>query len=136
MMSTKIFVNLPVENLQKSIDFFSQLGFSFNQQFTDETATCMIISDSIYVMLLVKKRFQEFTKKPVSDAKKSTEVLIALNKNSREEVDALVAKAVKAGGRTYLDPQDHGFMYASNFEDLDGHQWEIFYMDEEAAKKQ
>jgi uncharacterized protein len=129
-MATKIFVNLPVKDLKKSINFFTQLGFSFNQQFTDEQATCMVIGENIFAMLLVEERFQDFTKKPISDAKKSTEVLLALDAESREAVDTMIKNAVKAGGSIYSDPQDHGWMYGHSFADLDGHQWEILYMDE------
>ena len=128
-MATQIFINLPVKDLQKSIGFFTYLGFTFNPQFTDETATCMIISENIYVMLLIESRFQEFTKKPVSDAKSSTEVLICLDAESREAVDTMVKNAVDAGGRIYADPLGHGWMYGHSFEDLDGHQWEVAYMD-------
>lgn len=128
-MATQIFINLPVKDLQKSIGFFTHLGFTFNPQFTDETATCMIISENIYVMLLIESRFQEFTKKPVSDAKTSTEVLICLDAESRDAVDTMVKNAVDAGGRIYADPMDHGWMYGHSFEDIDGHQWEVAYMD-------
>jgi predicted lactoylglutathione lyase len=128
-MATQIFINLPVKDLQKSIGFFTHLGFTFNPQFTDETATCMIISENIYVMLLIESRFQEFTKKPVSDAKTSTEVLICLDAESRDAVDTMVKNAVDAGGRIYADSMDHGWMYLHSFEDLDGHQWEVAYMD-------
>ena len=131
-MATKIFVNLPVKDLKKSISFFTQLGFSFNPQFTDEQATCMVIGENIFAMLLVEERFKDFTKKPISDATKSTEVLLALDAESREAVDTMVKSAVKAGGSTYSDPQDHGWMYGHSFADLDGHQWEILYMDERA----
>jgi len=131
-MATKIFVNLPVKDLKKSINFFTQLGFSFNPQFTDDQATCMIIGENIFAMLLAEERFKDFTKKPISDAHKSTEVLLALDAASREEVDLMIQKAVKAGGSTYIDPQDHGWMYGHSFADLDGHQWEILYMDESA----
>lgn len=131
-MATKIFVNLPVKDLKKSITFFTQLGFSFNPQFTDEQATCMIIGENIFAMLLVEDRFKDFTKKPISDATKSTEVLLALDAESREAVDTMIRHAVKAGGTTYSDPQDHGWMYGHSFADLDGHQWEIVYMDESA----
>jgi uncharacterized protein len=128
-MATQIFINLPVKDLQKSIAFFTQLGFTFNPQFTDETATCMIVAENIYVMLLIEPRFQEFTKKPVADAKTSTEVLICLDAESREAVDTMVKNAVAAGGRIYADPMDHGWMYGHSFEDIDGHQWEVAYMD-------
>ncbi|GAB2786216.1 VOC family protein [Rhabdobacter roseus] len=131
-MATKIFVNLPVKNLQRSIDFFTQLGFTFNPQFTDEHATCMILGENIFAMLLTEERFQDFTKKEIADATKTTEVLIALDVASREEVDELVNKAEAAGGLRYADPQDHGWMYLRSFADLDGHQWEIAFMDESA----
>lgn len=134
-MATKIFVNLPVKDLKKSISFFTQLGFSFNPQFTDEQATCMVIGENIFAMLLVEERFKDFTKKPISDAKKSTEVLLALDAESREAVDTMVKNAVKAGGSIYSDPQDHGWMYGHSFADPDGHQWEILFMDESAIPK-
>lgn len=128
-MATKIFVNLPVKNLNRSVEFFTKLGFTFNQQFTDENATCMVISESIFAMLLTEKRFKDFTKKEIADATKTTEVLIALDADSREEVDTMVKKAVEAGGSTYRDADDHGWMYAHSFADLDGHQWEILFME-------
>ena len=131
-MATKIFVNLPVRDLQRSIDFFSKLGFTFNPQFTDDKATCMIIGENIFAMLLVEERFKDFTRKPISDASKTTEVLIALDAESREKVDEMVKKAVDAGGSVYAEPQDHGWMYGHSFADPDGHQWEILYMDESA----
>lgn len=134
-MATQIFINLPVKDLQKSIQFFTHLGFSFNPQFTDESATCMIVAENIYVMLLIESRFQEFTKKPVSDAKTSTEVLICLDAESRGAVDTMVKNAVDAGGRVYADPMDHGWMYGHSFEDIDGHQWEVAYMDISAMQQ-
>jgi len=131
-MATKIFVNLPVKDLNKSIEFFTKLGFSFNPKFTDDKATCMIIGENIFAMLLVEERFKDFTKKTISDAKKSTEVLIALDAENRGKVDEIVKKAVEAGGSIYTEPQDYGWMYGHSFADLDGHQWEILYMDETA----
>jgi hypothetical protein len=131
-MVRQIFVNLPVKDLQKSIEFFTHLGFGFNPQFTDETATCMIISDNIFAMLLTHAKFSDFTRKEVADATKTTEVLLALSVESRSKVDEMVKKALEAGGSTYADPQDHGWMYQHSFADLDGHQWEIFYGDETA----
>ncbi|MGJ7545091.1 VOC family protein [Variovorax sp. LT1R16] len=129
-MATQIFVNLPVKDLKKSVDFFTALGYGFNPQFTDENATCMIVSeDRIFVMLLVEKFFKTFTPKPISDAKASTEVLIALSCESRAQVDEMVKKAVAAGGRTPTQPQDHGFMYQHGYEDLDGHMWELVFME-------
>ena len=133
-MPTKIFVNLPVRDLQRSIDFFTRLGYRFNQQFTDETATCMIITDDIFAMLLTEEKFKSFTPKEICDAKKYSEVLVALSFDSRAEVDAIVRKAVSAGGTTYNEPQDHGFMYAHGFQDPDGHIWEVFYMDPSFVK--
>ena len=128
-MATQIFVNLPVRNLNKSIEFFTQLGYTFNPQFTDETATCMIVSNDIFVMLLTEAKFKIFTPKPICDATLSTEVLICLSCESRAEVDEMVKKAVAAGGTTYNEPQDHGFMYAHGYQDLDGHIWELIYME-------
>lgn len=131
-MATKIFVNLPVKDLDKSVAFFTKLGFSFNPQFTDEKATCMIVGENIFAMLLVEPFFKTFTKKEIANAHKSTEVLLAIDAGSRDEVKVLVSKALAAGGSTYMDPQDHGWMYQHSFADLDGHQWEILFMDESA----
>jgi uncharacterized protein len=131
-MSTQIFVNLPVKNLNQSIEFFKQLGFQFNPQFTDETATCMIVSETIFVMLLTHEKFKTFTPNPICDATKSTEVLTCLSMESRKKVDDMIRHAIAAGGKTYNEPQDHGFMYAHGFQDLDGHIWELMYMDANA----
>ena len=128
----KIFVNLPVKDLNKSIDFFTKLGFSFNPQFTDENATCMVIAENIFAMLSVEKFFKTFTKKEIIDASISTEVGISLSVDSKEEVDDLVNKALAAGGKTPSVPDDRGFMYSWGFEDLDSHSWDIFYMDPSA----
>jgi predicted lactoylglutathione lyase len=133
-MATKIFVNLPVRDLNRAVEFFTTLGFTFNQQFTDETATCMIVTDDIFVMLLTEEKFKTFTPKEICDAKKYTEALVALSLESRAKVDEMVRKAVAAGGSTYNEPQDYGFMYAHGFQDLDGHIWEPFYMDPSAVK--
>lgn len=127
---TQIYINLPVKSLNQSITFFTKLGFTFEPKFTDENATCMIVGENIFVMLLVEHFFKTFTPKPLSDAKASTEVILALSYESREKVDELVAEAVKAGGKTPTPPNDLGFMYQHGFEDLDGHLWEVFYMDE------
>jgi hypothetical protein len=130
-MPGKIFVNLPVKELKRSIAFFTHLGFSFNQQFTDDKAACLVINDgSIYAMLLTEPMFKTFTKKEIADASKTTEVLIAIDTDSREQVDELIRKAVEAGGSIYTEPADHGWMYQHSFADPDGHQWEILYMDE------
>jgi uncharacterized protein len=129
-MSRQLFVNLPVEDLQRSIAFFSALGFGFNPKFTDENATCMVISEHIQVMLLTESFFAGFTKKPVADARAVTETLLALSCDTREDVDALVAKAVASGAATPIEPKDYGFTYQHGFEDPDGHQWEVFWMNE------
>jgi uncharacterized protein len=128
-MQTKIFVNLPVKDLNRSIEFFKQLGYTFNPQFTDEKATCMIISEENYVMLVTEPFFRTFTKKQISDASTTTEVIISLTADSREAVDEMIGKAVAAGAKTPNDPQDYGWMYQHGYEDPDGHLWEVFYMD-------
>jgi predicted lactoylglutathione lyase len=128
-MATKIFVNLPVRDLNRSVAFFTQLGFTFNPQFTDENATCMIVGEDIFVMLLVENFFKTFTHKEISDATRSTEVIVSLSTDSREAVDAMVHKAVAAGATTPRDPKDYGFMYQHGFQDLDGHLWEVFFME-------
>ena len=132
-MSKKIFVNLPVKNLDTSVAFFKRLGYTFNPKFTDENATCMIVGDNIFVMLLVEKYFKTFTPKPVADAKAGTEVIIALSMDSREKVDEHVRTAVAGGGSTPSEAKDHGFMYQHGFQDLDVHLWEVFYMDPKFA---
>jgi len=128
-MAKQIFVNLSVKDLNKSKAFFGALGYSFNPQFTNDDAACMVISDTIYTMLLTEPFFKKFTEKDLVDAKKATEVLVCLSADSRTEVDDIVRKAVAGGGRIYNEPQDHGFMYCHGFEDLDGHQWEFAYME-------
>ena len=129
-MASQIFVNLPIKNLDQSVAFFAQLGFKFDPKFTDEKATCMIVNEgNSYVMLLVESFFKTFTSKPVCDAHKSTEVLICLSVESRQKVDEMVKKALAAGGTTASKPQDHGNMYLHGFQDLDGHLWEIMFMD-------
>ena len=133
-MTTKIFVNLPAKDLNKTIEFFTKLGFKFNPQFTDENATCMIVGEDIFVMLLVEKFFKTFTKKKICDTSKNTEVIVALSVEGREKVDQMINKAIEAGGRESREPQDHGWMYGRSFEDINGHIWEIIYMDESALK--
>ncbi len=128
-MTTKIFLNLPVADLNKSVTFFTSLGYTFNKQFTDETSTCMVISDEIYAMLLTHEKFKQFAPQAICDTTKSNEVLITLSCESRAQVDELVAKAVAAGGRTVEDAEDLGFMYSHGYMDLDGHAWGLFYMD-------
>lgn len=134
-MGTKIFVNLPVKDLTRSVEFFTRLGYKFNPQFTDEKATCMIIAEDIFVMLLLEEFFKSFIKKEIADTTKSTESIICLSADSREKVDEMVNKAVGAGGTIYKEPQDHGFMYGHAYQDLDGHLWEIMWMDPSAINK-
>ena len=129
----KLFVNIPVASLQRSIDFFETLDFVFNPQFTDATATCMLVGEDAYFMLLDKERFTEFSKRPTGDRRKETNALFAISVDSREAVDAMVKKAVAAGGSHAVDPQDHGFMYGWSFYDLDGYHWEVFWMDPAAV---
>jgi predicted lactoylglutathione lyase len=128
----KLFVNIPVSDLQRSIEFFEALGFTFNPQFTDATATCMLVGEDAYFMLLTREKFKDFSKRPTGDTRKETNALFAISVNSREEVDATVKKAVAAGGSHAVDPQDHGFMYGWSFYDLDGYHWEVFWMDPRA----
>ena len=132
-MHKQIFVNLPVTDLPRSKKFFEALGFHFEPKFTNDQGACMVISDTIFAMLLTREFFQTFTGKSLVDASRSTEVLVCLSCESRAEVDALVAKALAAGGQAPRAPQDHGFMYGHGFEDPDGHIWELMYMDVAAA---
>ena len=129
-MAKEIFLNLPVKDLNKTMDFFGKLGFTFNPKFTDENAACMIIGENIYAMLLTENFFSNFTKKSITDTAKSTEVITCISVNSRDEVDKMVDAAVKAGGVEYSEPQDHGWMYYRVFEDPDKHNWEIMFGDE------
>ena len=124
----KVFVNLAVRDLKKSMDFFSKLGFTFNPQFTDDNAACMILSSEGYVMLLSEPFFKTFTKRDACDTSRQTEALIALSCESRAEVEQMLRVALANGGSAAMDPQDHGFMYASSFYDIDGHHWEVFWM--------
>lgn len=128
-MATQIFVNLPVKDLRRSVELFTRLGYTFDPRFTDENATCMIVGEDIFVMLLVEKFFKGFTPKPIVDAKSSTETLVALSAKSRDEVNRVVETALAAGAKRYAEPKDHGFMYQWGFEDLDGHIWEYLWMD-------
>ncbi len=125
----KLFVNIPVADLQRSITFFEALGFTFNPHFTDATATCMLVGEDAYFMLLTHEKFASFTKRPMGDPTRDTVALYALGVESREAVDAMVKKAIAAGGSYAAEPQDHGFMYGWSFYDLDGHHWEVFWMD-------
>ena len=128
-MATQIFFNLPVKDLKRSVDFFGALGFSFNPDYTDENATCMIINENAYVMLLVETFFKTFTAKNVADSKESAEAIIAYSVDSREAVDEAVRTALASGGSASEEPQDYGFMYNHSFQDPDGHLWEVMWMD-------
>ena len=128
-MSIKIFVNLPVKELKRSMVFFTSLGFSFNNQFTDENAACLVISENVYTMLLTEKFFKTFMTREIADTSKSAEVINALFLDNRAEVDSMAEKAFKAGAGNFRDPEDMGFMYGRSFVDLDGHLWEIGWMD-------
>ena len=128
-MISKIFVNLPVKDLAASMTFFKAIGFKFNPQFTDETAACMVMSDDIYAMLLTHAKMKEFTSKIIADASLTTEVLTALAVESKSKVDEIVDRASKAGGKEPYPPKDYGFMFGRSFEDLDGHIWEVFWLD-------
>ena len=127
-MHSQIFVNLPIADMAKSQAFFKALGYSFNPDFTNDQGAALVLGDKLYAMLLVHDFFKTFTDKPLVDANKSTEVIVCLASDSREQVDSLVAKAVAAGGKAHRQPQDHGFMYSHGFEDLDGHVWELVHM--------
>lgn len=128
-MSTKIFVNLPVKDLQKSMAFFTALGFNFNKQFTNENGACLVISEDIYAMLLTEKFFKTFNTKKITDTTESIEVINALMLENRASVDELAEKAFKAGAQKLRNPEDMGFMYSRSFIDLDGHHWEVGWMD-------
>jgi hypothetical protein len=130
-MNRQSYINLPVKHLEKSVEFFTRLGFTFNAKFSDDSATCMVVSPDMSVMLLSEDRFRAFSPKGICDSKAFSEVLICLTCESREEVDTLVTRAVAGGGSTYNQPQDHGFMYGHGFQDLDGHIWELIYLAQE-----
>lgn len=135
-MPDSVFINLPVADLPRSRAFYTGLGFTLNERFSNEQAACIVISEHIHVMLLVRPFFQGFTHLPVADPAKATAVLNALECASRDEVNSFVAKALAAGGSTPNPAQDHGFMFQHGFADPDGHQWEVFFMDEAAAPQQ
>lgn len=132
-MARQMFINLPVKDLNRSVEFFTRLGYTFNAQFTDENATCMIIGENLYAMLLVEDFFRTFTDREIVDAHRSVEAIVALALDSREQVDEQVARARAAGGTVPREPKDYGFMYQHAFQDPDGHLWEVFYMDESAV---
>jgi len=134
-VARKIFVNVAVQDLDRSIEFFTALGFEFDPRFTDETATCLIVSDEAFVMLLVESKFKEFTKKELVNASVQTEAILAVSAESREAVDELADAALAAGGSPANDPMDYGFMYGRSFNDLDGHLWEVMWMDPAALEQ-
>jgi len=133
-MTTSIFVNLPVTDLEASKAFYTALGYSINPNFTDETAACVVISDTIFAMLLTHAKFSDFTKQPLADTQNSAAAIVAISADSREDVDALGTKALEAGGSETYEPMDMGFMYSRAFRDLDGHHWEVVWMDAAAAQ--
>ncbi len=135
-MSRQIFVNLPVQDLDRARTFFSEIGFTINEQFSDDNAACVVIEENITVMLLVESFFKTFTKKDLTDTAQSTETIIALSADSREGVDELADRALAAGGKPSNEPTDHGFMYGRSFQDPDGHQWEVMWMDASATGEQ
>ncbi|TES58176.1 glyoxalase/bleomycin resistance/extradiol dioxygenase family protein [Halalkalibacterium halodurans] len=126
-----IFVNLPVKDLNKTKEFFTSIGFEFNEQYSDDKAACLVIGENIYAMLLLEQFFQSFTNQPVTDTETSREVIIAISADSRVQVDEIVSKAIEAGGKPANDPMDHGFMYSWSFQDVDGHLWEVLYMEQQ-----
>lgn len=135
-MATSIFLNLPVKDLEKTKEFFLKLGYTFNQQFTDEKAASLVISENIYAMLITEPYFKTFIpNNEIADTGKAKEVLVALSADSRQQVDELADKAIAAGGKKFRDPEDHGFMYSRSFEDLDGHVWEVFWMNPDHVQK-
>jgi uncharacterized protein len=129
----KLFVNIPIADLQRSIDFFEALGFTFNTQFTDATGTCMLVGEDAYFMLLTADKFASFSRRPTADARHATPAMYAFAVSTRPEVDAIMQRAIDAGGTRVATPNDHGFMYQDAFYDLDGHHWEVFWMDPSVA---
>ncbi|MDQ0971194.1 putative lactoylglutathione lyase [Neobacillus niacini] len=130
--SKNIFINLPVKDVKKSTNFLTEVGFELNPQFSDENTSSIVINDNIFALIMNEERFKEFSKKEIVDTTTASEAIFCLSTESREQVNELVNKAISAGGKTYSDPQDHGFMYGWGFQDLDGHIWEVVYMDESA----
>ncbi|GAA3272028.1 VOC family protein [Paenarthrobacter aurescens] len=133
-MTTSIFVNLPVSDLEASKNFYTALGYTINPNFSDETAACVVFSDTIFTMLLTHDKFSQYTKQPIADTQNSTAAIVAISADSREDVDSLAAKALEAGGSETYEPMDMGFMYGRAFRDLDGHHWEVVWMDSTAAQ--
>lgn len=135
-MSRQIFVNMPVKDLQKSIEFFTKVGFTFNPQFTNDKGACMIIDEGhIYAMLITEEFYKTFITKDIADSSQTSEMIVSVTCESREQVDQMLASAVSAGAITQKS-QDHGWMYQKGFLDLDGHHWEIFFMDATKAPQQ
>ncbi len=132
-MATKIFVNLPVKDLNKSKEFFTKIGYTINPRFSDDTAACVVISEDIFAMILTHAKYKEFTKKEIADSTKTSEVLNCLSFDSKEKVNEFVDAALNAGATEPRQPMDYGFMFARSFDDLDGHTWEAMYMDMNAA---
>lgn len=135
-MNRKIFINLPVKDLNRSIEFFKRTGFTINPQFTDETAACVVISDDIYAMILTHEKFKSFTGKEITDSAKASEVIIALSADSKDEVNEMAERAFKAGAGGARPAEDYGFMYGKSFTDPDGHLWEVYWMDPEYINKE
>lgn len=135
-MAKKIFINLPVADLQKAMAFYAAIGFTNNPQFTDTTAACMVLSEEIYVMLLTHPKFKEFTKKEIGNTSKTASVINSLSVDSNEEVNTMMEQVLKAGGKEPHEAKDYGFMLQRSFEDLDGHLWEVLYMDVSKFPKQ
>jgi predicted lactoylglutathione lyase len=133
-MSTKFFVNLPVSDLGTSIDFFTKLGFSFQPDFTNDDAGCLVIGEDVYAMLVTEHSFKTFARKDIADTARTAETILALQVDSRERVDELVDAALASGGQSANDPDDQGFMYSRNFQDPDGHLWSVLHMDPAAAQ--
>lgn len=134
-MATQIFVNMAVKDLPRSMAFWKALGYSFNPQFTDETAACLVFSENVYAMLLTHAKFKDFSPNPICDTSKHTEVLLALSCESKADVAERMKKALDAGARRFSEPKDYGFMVQDSFQDLDGHVWELFHMDPAAVQK-
>jgi predicted lactoylglutathione lyase len=133
-MATQIFINLPVKDLERSIEFFTDLGFTFNMEFTNKNAACMIISEEIFAMLLVQEFFATFTTKAICDTETHAEVINAIAFDDREAIDEMIHRAIAAGGTEPRPPQDHGWMYVRSFQDLDGHLWEVCWIDPSKRK--
>ena len=136
IQAKEIFVNLPVKDLNKTKELFTSIGFEFNPQFSNEQGACLILGENLYAMLLVESYFKDFTKKQIPDTSKNAEAITCLMVDSREKVDEIVNKALAAGAKPFNDPVDHGFMYGWSFQDLDGHLWEVGYMESGASPPQ